>query len=198
MGAHGRAGRPRRREGPPVASTSSTGRPSTRASSRSSSMVMEVARGRARPGPGDRSSSSPATCTTPTSPRSSTRSARHGAQSRIVQAVCSPIRNPMPRRSGRVMSLFAQGARAPDAVLVAAQREGARRRLPVDGHRRAVVRQQPRPREVRGRRPRAQLGHRRRRGRPTSTRGCSRCMPRASTRSRPRPASGSAPGSVQG
>ncbi|MGO4600145.1 alkaline phosphatase D family protein [Terrabacter sp. 2RAF25] len=35
--------------------------------------------------------------------------ARHGARSRIVQAVCSPIRNPMPRGVRVMMSLFARG-----------------------------------------------------------------------------------------
>lgn len=34
---------------------------------------------------------------------------RHGATSRIVQAVCSPIRNPMPRALRVMMSLFARG-----------------------------------------------------------------------------------------
>ena len=34
---------------------------------------------------------------------------RHGARSRIVQAVCSPIRNPMPRGVRVMMSLFARG-----------------------------------------------------------------------------------------
>ena len=36
------------------------------------------------------------------------RPARLGAQSRVVQAVCSPIRNPMPRGVRMVMSLFAK------------------------------------------------------------------------------------------
>jgi phosphodiesterase/alkaline phosphatase D-like protein len=35
--------------------------------------------------------------------------ARHGARSRIVQAVCSPIRNPMPRTIRIMMSAFAKG-----------------------------------------------------------------------------------------
>ena len=35
--------------------------------------------------------------------------ARHGARSRIVQAVCSPIRNPMPRAVRVMMSAFARG-----------------------------------------------------------------------------------------
>ncbi|GAA1982099.1 alkaline phosphatase D family protein [Terrabacter lapilli] len=34
---------------------------------------------------------------------------RHGARSRIVQAVCSPIRNPMPRTVRVMMSAFARG-----------------------------------------------------------------------------------------
>ncbi len=38
---------------------------------------------------------------------------RHGARSRIVQAVCSPIRNPMPRGVRVMMSLFAKGLVGP-------------------------------------------------------------------------------------
>jgi hypothetical protein len=38
---------------------------------------------------------------------------RHGARSRIVQAVCSPVRNPMPRGIRVMMSLFARGLVAP-------------------------------------------------------------------------------------
>ena len=34
---------------------------------------------------------------------------RHGARSRVVQAVCSPVRNPMPRGVRVMMSLFARG-----------------------------------------------------------------------------------------
>ena len=34
---------------------------------------------------------------------------RHGARSRVLQAVCSPIRNPMPRGLRVMMSLFARG-----------------------------------------------------------------------------------------
>ncbi|MEO7753846.1 MAG: alkaline phosphatase D family protein [Terracoccus sp.] len=38
---------------------------------------------------------------------------RHGARSRIVQAVCSPIRNPMPRGVRVMMSLLAKGLVGP-------------------------------------------------------------------------------------
>ena len=50
---------------------------------------------------------------------------RHGAQSRIVQAVCSPIRNPMPRGIRVLMSGFARGLVRPMRFL--AQRS---RRVP--------------------------------------------------------------------
>ncbi|MDN5797634.1 MAG: alkaline phosphatase family protein [Intrasporangium sp.] len=39
--------------------------------------------------------------------------ARHGARSRIVQAVCSPIRNPMPKAMRVVMSAFAKSLAHP-------------------------------------------------------------------------------------
>jgi hypothetical protein len=69
-------------------------------------MVMEVARGERGPAPetitflsGDVHNSYLAEVTDPGS---------LGARSRIVQAVCSPIRNPMPRAVRVVMSLFAR------------------------------------------------------------------------------------------
>ncbi|HET9022717.1 MAG TPA: alkaline phosphatase D family protein [Ornithinibacter sp.] len=69
-------------------------------------LVMEVARGRRGPAPetvtflsGDVHNSYLAEVTDP---------AGLGAASRIVQAVCSPIRNPMPRAVRVVMSLFAK------------------------------------------------------------------------------------------
>jgi PhoD-like phosphatase len=37
----------------------------------------------------------------------------HGARSRVVQAVCSPIRNPMPRGVRSIMSLFARSLSGP-------------------------------------------------------------------------------------
>ena len=42
---------------------------------------------------------------------------RHGATSRIVQAVCSPMRNPMPRAVRVFMSLFAKGLVKPMRTL---------------------------------------------------------------------------------
>jgi hypothetical protein len=69
-------------------------------------MVMEVARGERGPAPdtvtflsGDVHNSYLAELTDPVA---------HGARSRVVQAVCSPIRNPMPRGVRAVMSLFAK------------------------------------------------------------------------------------------
>ncbi len=69
-------------------------------------MVMEVARGERGPAPdtvtflsGDVHNSYLAELSDPH---------RHGATSRVVQAVCSPIRNPMPRGVRAVMSLFAR------------------------------------------------------------------------------------------
>ena len=66
-------------------------------------LVMEVARGERKPG-ARHDHLPPGTCTTPTWPRWPA-PARLGARSRIVQAVCSPIRNPMPRGVRVVMSL---------------------------------------------------------------------------------------------
>ncbi|MFL6152869.1 MAG: alkaline phosphatase D family protein [Ornithinibacter sp.] len=69
-------------------------------------MVMEVARGERGPAPqtitflsGDVHNSYLAEVTEPL---------QLGAQSRVVQAVCSPIRNPMPRGVRSMMSLFAK------------------------------------------------------------------------------------------
>jgi hypothetical protein len=69
-------------------------------------LVMQVARGERGPAPqtvtflsGDVHNSYLAEVTDPL---------RLGAQSRVVQAVCSPIRNPMPRGVRVVMSLFAK------------------------------------------------------------------------------------------
>ena len=42
---------------------------------------------------------------------------QYGAHSRIVQAVCSPIRNPMPRAIRVAMSLFARGVDRPMRLL---------------------------------------------------------------------------------
>jgi hypothetical protein len=69
-------------------------------------LVMEVARGERGPAPdtvtflsGDVHNSYLAELSDPL---------RHGATARVVQAVCSPIRNPMPRGVRSVMSLFAK------------------------------------------------------------------------------------------
>ena len=48
--------------------------------------------------------------------------ARHGAQSRIVQAVCSPIRNPMPRVVRVLMSAFARSLVRPMHFIAARSR----------------------------------------------------------------------------
>ncbi len=70
-------------------------------------MVMDVARGNRGRAPGsitflsgDVHNSYVAEVTDP---------GRYGARSRVVQAVCSPIRNPMPRGIRVMMSLFARG-----------------------------------------------------------------------------------------
>ena len=69
-------------------------------------LVMEVARGERGPAPdtvtflsGDVHNSYLAELSDPL---------RHGATARVVQAVCSPIRNPMPRGVRSIMSLFAK------------------------------------------------------------------------------------------
>ena len=155
---------------------------------------MEVARGERGPAPqtitflsGDVHNSYLAEVTDPL---------RLGAQSRVVQAVCSPIRNPMPRGVRMVVSLFAKSLVRPMRFIASRSPDVPEPRLPVDGHRRALVRQQHRP------------GH----AWATSalalswvtgvveddeaTRGCSRCMPCASTRCPRRLRVGS--GAVQG
>jgi phosphodiesterase/alkaline phosphatase D-like protein len=48
--------------------------------------------------------------------------ARHGARSRIVQAVCSPIRNPMPRAIRVMMSAFARSLVRPMRFVAARSR----------------------------------------------------------------------------
>ncbi|WP_370543551.1 alkaline phosphatase D family protein [Janibacter sp. YB324] len=85
--------------------------------------------------------------------------AGHGASSRIVQAVCSPIRNHAPR-AARADVADGQGARPPDALARGPDRRGARAALPVGAHRGAVVRQQPRRRRGPRRAPDPALGHR--------------------------------------
>jgi hypothetical protein len=47
---------------------------------------------------------------------------RHGARSRIVQAVCSPIRNPMPRALRVMMSAFARGLVRPMRAIASRSR----------------------------------------------------------------------------
>ena len=104
--------------------------------------------------------------------------------SRIVQAVCSPIRNPLPRKmrfataalayavAGPVGKLVARSAKVPDAPFALAQ------------PRRSVVRQQHRAARGPRRRPVPRLVHRCRRAAATTcTRGSTR-----STRSSSSPA----------
>ena len=57
--------------------------------------------------------------------------ARHGAQSRIVQAVCSPIRNPMPRAVRVMMSAFARSLVRPMRFI--AERSSACPTRPIRG-----------------------------------------------------------------
>ena len=88
-----------------------------------SDMVMDLARGRRGDPPGtitflsgDVHNSYLAEVTDP---------GRHGARSRVVQAVCSPIRNPMPRGVRVMMSLFARSLVRPMRFLA-----GHSRRVP--------------------------------------------------------------------
>ena len=76
--------------------TWSTGRRSSRASARWPGSSSRSPRGSAG-GPRGRSRSSPATCTTATSRGPGRAGAQGQVVSEIVQAVCSPIRNPLPR-----------------------------------------------------------------------------------------------------
>ena len=108
------------------------------------------------------SRSCPATCTTPTSPRWT---APHWAgSSRIIQAVCSPIRNPLPRKMRFATAVLAYAVAGPVGKLVAALRQGAERAVPLAQHRRPVVRQQHRRARGPRRRPRRAVAHRCRRG----------------------------------
>jgi hypothetical protein len=84
-------------------------------------MVMAVARGERGPAPetvtflsGDVHNSYLAEVTDP---------AALGARSRIVQAVCSPIRNPMPRAVRVVMSLFARSLARPMRLVASRSRQ---------------------------------------------------------------------------
>ena len=72
--------------------------------------------------------------------------------STILQAVCSPIRNPLPRQVRIAQAVPRQGSGPPAAVPREPHREGAQRAIPVARHARSVVRQQPRhPRGARSR-----------------------------------------------
>ena len=81
-------------------STSSTGPPS-RAASAASRCCSRTSRPGAADRPRRRSSCSPATCTTPTSPRRGSPAA--SVTSRVLQATCSPIRNPLDKRERRLL-----------------------------------------------------------------------------------------------
>ncbi len=83
-------------------------------------LVMDLARGRRGPAPqtvmflsGDVHNSYFAEVTEPT---------RHGARSRIVQAVCSPIRNPMPRGVRVAVSMLTRSLVRPMRFLAARSR----------------------------------------------------------------------------
>ena len=132
-------------------------------------MTLEVARGERGRAPEDRSPSCPATCTTATSREAHpTRRERRGtppAQSRIIQAVCSPIRNPMPRRLRFLVAVLAYGVAGPIGHVVARSAKVPGCPAEVGPARGPVVRQQPG--HPRGHRPRAAdvVGHRQGRGR---------------------------------
>ena len=64
--------------------------------------------------------------------------------SRIVQAVCSPIRNPLPRKMRFVTAAAGLRGRRPDGEARRPLRQGRGRSVPVEQHRRPVVRQQHR------------------------------------------------------
>ena len=86
---------------------------------------------------------------------------RHGASSRIVQAVCSPIRNPMPRMVRVMMSAFARGLVRPMRFVAAHSKHVPDPAYPWRRHRRAVVRQLPRRADGPGTRPLDRLAWRR-------------------------------------
>ena len=153
---------------------------------------------RARPGPRD--GDLPVGRRPQLLPRRGHRPARRSApRSRVVQAVCSPIRNPMPRGVRVVMSLFARSLVRPMRFVASHSRRVPDPPFPWTRHRRAVVRQQHRAVPRRARRPRARVGHRCRRGRPGPPAPAHRLLHAASSRWPPvgvrRP--GSAPGPLR-
>ena len=85
--------------------------------------------------------------------------------SRILQAVCSPIRNPMPRRLRFLVAVLAYGVAGPIGHVVARSAKVPDAPADLEGAEGPVVRQQPG--HPRGRRPRAAdvVGHRQGRGR---------------------------------
>ena len=141
-------------------STSSTGRRSRTASSPLARIADRDRRRRPRPVAARRSCSSPATCTSPTSPRSS---APDGG--RIVQAVCSPVRNPLPSLMRWFSVVMSYGLARPVGRRGRTLGEGSRPAVRVDDDQGPLVRQQPlsaagptrwpRADMAQGRRPRA-------------------------------------------
>ena len=118
---------------------------------------MEVARGERGPAPdtvtflsGDVHNSYLAEVDRPAAARA--------PQSRVVQAVCSPIRNPMPRGVRAVMSLFAKSLVRPMRFVASRSSRVPDPAYPWTVTRRAVVRQQPRARDGAGRRARLIAG----------------------------------------
>ncbi len=80
-------------------------------------MVVAGGPRRARASGPARSPSCPATCTTPTSPRSPPTSWGRAAAA-ILQAVCSPIRNPLPRQVRIAQAFLGKGLARPLEFLV--------------------------------------------------------------------------------
>ena len=94
--------------------------------------------------------------------------------SRIIQAVCSPIRNPLPRKMRFATAVLAYAVAGPMGKLVARSAKVPDAPFRWQQHRRPVVRQQHRDPRGPRRRPRRPLAHRRRRAATTSTRGSTR------------------------
>ena len=77
-------------------------------------MAERGGRRQTRPGTGNRRLSSPGTSTTPTSAE-----VERTSGSRIMQAVCSPIRNPLPRLMRSFAAVMSYGLATPVGALVA-------------------------------------------------------------------------------
>ena len=172
-GAWGRRRREGRGSASARASTSSTGAPSRRASAEVAGMVMEVATGARGAAPrtvtflsGDVHHSYVSQVVGPRD------------ASKVVQAVCSPIRNPLPRRCRFATAALSYGVAGPIGLLAARSAKVPDPPFRWNRVQGAVVRQQPR--DARGHRRRAGhvVGHGQRARGPSRPPGADLCRDR--------------------